>query len=484
MIWIRLETICPPLLGGLARCHPLIGARAGHISETVSVGRRLSVRGTTDEMGNVKNRKVSTLPKIIQLSNWSSLFISCRYDIFPWIIFLSLGDLIFCSLVIKYLPGSLMSSPSLLSAVSGFLSANVCSRLSIREERVTRRNGRKLITLRIMRHKGDSLVISDFPHFIPRWIIIATLLVVPESRPPTVFRQFPVFWRRWRDSLMMRVWDVALGNIIITLSQSYRRDSELTQEQHVITRAITSLRDQRRESRCRLRVINNESVALLSVLRLGSRQREGGGSNDATAGQSQYYFSDQIYIVSVSPEEVSVGEARGCLPEWARHGETETGIRLESLSSRVECCEEIHLLFSMLRWWWTKLHAFIPGVRNKLSSYFQALSRQQNDLTYSNRRYLIPNPRNSYLPLFKSVRKCCRISFTGAKTTIILKTSSLLWIFFFPYSSIVKLSCPSNLSWKAVWFGSEEWGHPAWNQRQWMENGRRHQAAGAGAVLW
>ena len=168
MIWIRLETICPPLLGGLARCHPLIGARAGHISETVSVGRRLSVRGTTDEMGNVKNRKVSTLPKIIQLSNWSSLFISCRYDIFPWIIFLSLGDLIFCSLVIKYLPGSLMSSPSLLSAVSGFLSANVCSRLSIREERVTRRNGRKLITLRIMRHKGDSLVISDFPHFIPR----------------------------------------------------------------------------------------------------------------------------------------------------------------------------------------------------------------------------------------------------------------------------------------------------------------------------
>ena len=106
----------------------------------------------------------------------------------------------------------------------------------------------------------------------------------------------------------------------------------------MITRAITSLRDQRRESRCRLRVINNESVALLSVLRLRSRQREGGGSNDATAGQSQYYFSDQIYIVSivsVSPEEVSVGEARGCLPEWARHGETETGIRLESLSSRV-----------------------------------------------------------------------------------------------------------------------------------------------------
>ena len=133
---------------------------------------------------------------------------------------------------------------------------------------------------------------------------------------------------------------MALGNIIITLSQSYRRDSELTQEQHVITRAImpsswTSLRDQRRESRCRLRVINNESVALLSVLRLRSRQREGGGSNDATAGQSQYYFSDQIYIVRVSPEEVSVGEARGCLPEWARHGETETGIRLESLSSRV-----------------------------------------------------------------------------------------------------------------------------------------------------
>ena len=233
-----------------------------------------------------------------------------------------------------------------------------------------------------MRHKGDSSVISDFPHFIPRWIIIATLLVVPESRPPTVFRQFPVFWRRWRDSLMMRVWDVALGNIIITLSQSYRRDSELTQEQHVITRAImpsswTSLRDQRRESRCRLRVINNESVALLSVLRLRSRQREGGGSNDATAGQSQYYFSDQIYIVSivsVSPEEGKwVWERRGAVCLSGRDTERR---RLEldwsHWAAESECCEEIHLLFSMLRWWWTKLHAFIPGVRNKLSSYFQA----------------------------------------------------------------------------------------------------------------
>ena len=425
MIWTCLETICPPLLGGLARCHPLIGARAGHISETVSVGRRLSVRGTTDEMGNVKNRKVSTVPKIIQLSNWSSLFISCRYDIFPWIIFLSIRGFNFllpCHQIFARVSDVL--SPSLLSAVSEFLSANVCSRLSIREERVTRRNGRKLITLRILRHKGDSSVISDFPHFIPRWIIIATLLVVPESRPPTVFRQFPVFWRRWRDSLMMRVWDVALGNIIITLSQSYRRDSELTQEQHVITRAImpsswTSLRDQRRESRCRLRVINNESVALLSVLRLRSRQREGGGSNDATAGQSQYYFSDQIYIVSVSPEEVSVGEARGCLPEWARHGETETGIRLESLSSRVRVLwgNSSFVLHAPLMM--NEITRFYSRSKKQTLILFSSLSRQQNDLTYSNRRYLNPNPRNSYLPLFKCVRKCCRISFTGAKTTII-----------------------------------------------------------------
>ena len=116
MICIRLETICPPLLGGLARCPPLIGARAGHM-RTDSECRKAAVsQGNTDEMGNVKNRKVSTVPKIIQLSNWSSLFISCRYDIFPWIIFLSLiGDLIFCSLVIKYLPWSLMSSLSLSS---------------------------------------------------------------------------------------------------------------------------------------------------------------------------------------------------------------------------------------------------------------------------------------------------------------------------------------------------------------------------------
>ena len=233
MICIRLETICPPLLGGLARCPPLIGARAGHM-RTDSECRKAAVsQGATDEMGNGKNRKVSTVPKIIQLSNWSSLFISCRYDIFPWIIFLSLiGDLIFCSLVIKYLPWSLMSSLSLslLSAVSEFLSANVCSRLSIREERVTRRNGRKLITLRILTHKRDSSWISDFPHFIPRWIIIAPLLVVPESRPPTVFRQFPVFWRRWRDSLMMRVWDVALGNIITELSPWLRADSGATRD--------------------------------------------------------------------------------------------------------------------------------------------------------------------------------------------------------------------------------------------------------------
>ena len=116
MIWIRLETICPPLLGGLARCHPQIGARAGHISETVSVGRRLSVRETTDEMGNVKNRKVSTVPKIIQLSNWSSLFISCRYDIFPWIIFLSIRGFNFllpCHQIFARVSDVL--SPSLLS---------------------------------------------------------------------------------------------------------------------------------------------------------------------------------------------------------------------------------------------------------------------------------------------------------------------------------------------------------------------------------
>lgn len=126
-------------------------------------------QGTTDEMGNVKNRKVSTVPKIIQLSNWSSSFISCRYDIFPWIIFLSIRGFNFllpCHQIFARVSDVLSLSP--LSAVSEFLSANVCSRLSIREERVTRRNGRKLITLRIMRHKGDSSVISDFPHFIPR----------------------------------------------------------------------------------------------------------------------------------------------------------------------------------------------------------------------------------------------------------------------------------------------------------------------------
>ena len=140
-------------------------------------------------MGNVKNRKVSAGPKIIQLSNWSSLskYLSLS-EHFSLDHISVVGDLIFCSLVTKYLPGSLMSA--LLSAVSEFLSASVCFTPPQLEERVTRRNERKLITLRILT-QGE----------IHRWFLISLALYsqmnhhrnsAGRSRVQT--RQFPVFW--------------------------------------------------------------------------------------------------------------------------------------------------------------------------------------------------------------------------------------------------------------------------------------------------
>ena len=72
----------------------------------------------------------------------------------------------------------------------------------------------------------------------------------------------------------------------------------------------------------------------------------------------------------------------------------------------------------MLRWWWTKLHAFIPGVRNENSHLISSFITVSSECSCLKRK-LKPETHFSYLPPFKYVRKCCRISFTGAKTTII-----------------------------------------------------------------
>ena len=157
---------------------------------------------------------------------------------------------------------------SLLWAGSEFLSASVCFTPLQLEERVTRRNERKLITLRILTPDTE----------IHRWFLISLALFPDESSSQLCWlfqtRQFPVFWWRWRDSLMMRVLRcgiIALCNIIPELSPWLRADSGATRDywDHHHEQRMRET-----ESWCRLLVITHESVALLSVLRLWSRQRK------------------------------------------------------------------------------------------------------------------------------------------------------------------------------------------------------------------
>ena len=93
--------------------------------------------------------------------------------------------------------------------------------------------------------------------------------------------------------------------------------------QHVITRTIIMTRGSERRSHGDDFWSLPMNLLLSSPLRLWSRQR--GGSNDATARQSHYYFSlssDQIYIVIyiVRGEEGSSHQSvwESCaVPEWA-----------------------------------------------------------------------------------------------------------------------------------------------------------------------
>ena len=209
-------------------------------------------------MGNVKNRKVSAGPKIIQLSNWSSLSkylsLSGHFSLDHISV---VGDLIFCSLVTKYLPGSLMSS--LLSAVSEFLCASVCFTPPQLEERVTRRNERKLITLRMLTPDQGGRFIGDF--WFPSLYSQMNHRNSAGCSRPGSFRcsgeDDVTHW--WWES-----WDVALSHYV-TLYQSYRRDSDLTQgatcdyQDHHHDQGIRET-----ESWWRLLVITNESVAILS----------------------------------------------------------------------------------------------------------------------------------------------------------------------------------------------------------------------------
>ena len=87
---------------------------------------------------------------------------------------------------------------------------------------MTRRNERKLITLRKLTPDTE----------IHRWFLISLALFPDESSSHLCWlfqtRQFPVFWWRWRDSLMMRVLRcgiIALCNIIPELSPWLQADS-------------------------------------------------------------------------------------------------------------------------------------------------------------------------------------------------------------------------------------------------------------------
>ena len=207
---------------------------------------------------------------------------------------------------------------SLLWAGSEFLSASVCFTPLQLEERVTRRNERKLITLRKLTPDTE----------IHRWFLISLALFPDESSSQLCWlfqtRQFPVFWWRWRDSLMMRVLRcgiIALCNIIPELSPWLQADSG----GNMWLPGPSSWPGRREtESCCPLLVINYQWIccSALRVKTLMSDQGRGGGSNDATARQSQYYFSllgSDLYCVSPERREVVTSQCGRalCLPEWA-----------------------------------------------------------------------------------------------------------------------------------------------------------------------
>ena len=118
-------------------------------------------------------------------------------------------------------------------------------------------------------------------------------------------------------------WDVALSHYV-TLSQSYRRDSELTQG------ATCDYQDHHHDQGGGRRshaahcwsLITNESVALLSVLRLWCLIKAEGEEVMTPRPASlniTFRSSDQIYIVSPERREVVTSQCGRalCLPEWA-----------------------------------------------------------------------------------------------------------------------------------------------------------------------
>ena len=162
--------------------------------------------------------------------------------------------------------------------------------------------------------------------------------------------------------------------------------------------------------------------------------------------------------------------------------DTEPGVTEQC--EQAEWAEEIHLLFSMLRWWWSKLHAFIPGVRNKLSSYFttSALEHYHRHHHLKNawlaeaetRTFLWWCLETHLFPLMKSwIKRTSQVQDILAYywdknnnySHFIVQFSRFLFIH-------CQLSCQMILCWKSdsgPWYGSEEWRHPAWNQWQWMD---------------
>ena len=122
----------------------------------------------------------------------------------------------------------------------------------------------------------------------------------------------------------------------------------------------------------------------------------------------------------------------------------------------------------MLRWWWTKLHAFIPGLRNETLILFQALSLHQNGLAFVQNENLNQKLETHFWPLTNMLQHIKIDKNNNFSNVDVLSLCS----------SIVELSWPPLKG--RFWFGSEEWGVRSGGiQREirgsgW-QNGRRHQ---------